>query len=116
MPLAEIARRSLERDLGKAAGGRLQVIQVGRMGRQRVVAVDAVFRQQLPVGTHRVFLRAADDRHLGFGLVADHIEIFLDRAEIIGEALDVPVEADEIEIAIALAAAAPAAYWTCCAP
>ena len=40
----------------------------------------------------------------GLGLVADHIEIFLHRPEIIREALDILVEADEIEIAIALEA------------
>jgi hypothetical protein len=40
----------------------------------------------------------------GFGLVADHVEIFPDRAEIVREALDALVETDEIEIAVTLEA------------
>ncbi len=102
--LAEIARRTFEGNLSKRAGRRFQIIQIGRVRRQRVVTIDAVFRQKLPVGTHRIFLRAADDRHSGLGLVANHVEIFFDRAQVVREAFDVLVEADEIKITIAIEA------------
>ena len=52
MPFAEIAGRSLERDLSERARRRLQIVQIGRMRRQCVIAVDAVFGQKLPVGAH----------------------------------------------------------------
>ena len=102
MPLAEIARRTLECDLSKTARRRLEVIQVSRVSRQCVVTVNAVFSEEFPVRTHRVFLRASHDCHCRFRLVADHIEIFPDRAQIVREAFDVLVKTDEIEIAIAL--------------
>jgi hypothetical protein len=50
----------------------------------------------------RSFLRASDDGHSGLGLIANHIEILLHRTQIIREAFDVLVKADEIEIAVTL--------------
>ena len=69
---------------------------------QRVIAVDRILSEQLPVGAHGIFLRAADDGHAGLGLVGDDVEIFLHWAEIAVEAHGVLVETDEIEIAMAL--------------
>src|SRR5437879_11587897 len=103
MSLAEVARRTLECDLSKTARRRLEVIQVSRVSRQCVVTVNAVFSEEFPVRTHRVFLRASHDCHCRFRLVADHIEIFPDRAPIVRETFNVLVKTDAIEITIDLA-------------
>ena len=104
MPVAEIVAEAAARARTHVVGRIHQDIEVARMRRHRVVAVDAVLGQQLPVGADRVFLAAADDRHAGVGLVADHVEIFLGVAEVIRQRNDVRIEGDEIEVAVAFIA------------
>src|SRR5260221_596 len=70
------------------------------MSRHRMVAVDAVLGQQLPVGADRIFLAAGDDRHAGIGLVADDVEILFGVAKVLFERNDVRIEGNEVEVAI----------------
>ncbi len=53
--------------------GIVQKVHVTLVRNRRVIAIDAVFHQQLPIGAHTVGLRAADDLHTDFRLVADQI-------------------------------------------
>lgn len=69
---------------------------------ERVIAVDRVLGEQLPVGAHGIFLRAADDSHAHLGLIGDDVEIVLHRAEVAVEGLGIFVEADEAEVAESL--------------
>ena len=100
--ITEITRFSFQGHRRQPAIGCLQIVEVSGMRGERVIAVDRVFGQKLPVGAHRIFLRAADDGHAGLRLVSDDIEIFLYRTEIGVERLGIPVEADEAEVAIDL--------------
>src|SRR5690606_15186185 len=75
--IAEIVGVALELDIGQAAVGVHQVIEIRGMGGFSVVAVKAVFHQKLPVGADSVLLGAANQRHSCGGVVGDQIQIFL---------------------------------------
>src|SRR5260370_16855552 len=72
------------------------------MGRQRVVSVDTVLDQQLPVGPRTVRLLARDDFHPDFRLVRDQVEIFSRAGQIVVETVSCWIEAGEDEAAIAV--------------
>jgi len=72
------------------------------MERKRVVSVNTVFGQQLPVGPRTVRLLARDDFHPDFRLVRDQIEIFSSASQIIVETVSRGIEAGEDEAAIAV--------------
>ena len=81
-----------------------QVVEIGGVGRQAVEAVDAVLRQQLPVGVDEVVLSAADDLHAGFALVGDQVDDLLGPGEVVRQADGVAIEIDEVEVAVVLEA------------
>src|SRR5260370_32848140 len=72
------------------------------MERHRVVGVETVFGQQLPVGPRTVRLLARDDFHPDFRLVRDQIEILSRAGKIVVETVSRGIEADEDEAAIAV--------------
>ena len=69
---------------------------------RRVIAVEAVFHQELPVRTNTVFLGAADDFHARFGLVHHDVDVSLGIGEIIGQRNCIAIQIQEIEAAIIL--------------
>ncbi len=72
------------------------------MGGLRVVAVDAVLHQQLPVGGETVLVGAADDLHRAAAAVDDEVDVLLGVAEVGGEFDDAGVEAGEHEAPVGL--------------
>src|SRR6266404_7218250 len=72
------------------------------MERHRVVCVDAVFGQQLPVGPRTVRLLTRHDFHPEFRLVRDQVEIFSRAGEIVVETVSRGIETGEDEAAIAV--------------
>ena len=73
----------------------------------RVVAVDAVLHQQLPVGGEAVLVGAADDLDRTAAAVDDEIDVVLGVGEIGGQVVDVGVEAGEHEAPVGLHALHP---------
>ena len=67
------------------------------MGWDQVIAIQAVFAQQLPVRLDVVPVGSRDDAHSSLGLVYDQIQVFPGPRQIGDQVLDVGVEADEIE-------------------
>src|SRR5260370_9364870 len=72
------------------------------MERNRVVCVETVFSQQLPVGPRTVRLLARDDFHPDFRLVRDQIEILSRAGKIVVETVSRGIETGEDEAAIAV--------------
>src|SRR3546814_3051342 len=67
-----------------------------------MIAVDAVFGEQFPVATDRIFLRSADDRHALGRLFRNKLEIITGAREIGRQVFAVGGKADEEKIAAAL--------------
>ena len=74
------------------------------MRRHRVVAVDTVLGQQLPVGADRVLLPALDDRHARSAVAGDQVQDFLGAGQVIAERHHARVKADEAETRMAVEA------------
>ena len=104
MTAAEIVTEAAGSACAQVVGGIHQNIEVARMRRHRMIAVDAVLGQQLPIGADRIFLAACHDRHATLGLIADDVEILPGVTEILVERNDVCIEGNEIEVAIAFVA------------
>ena len=105
MAVTEIVRSSPlgpRRRLGQAAYGIAQIVEIGRVCRCRVVAVEAVFSQQFPVGGETVFLSPANDFHTVLTLVDQDVDIVRGIGQIGLERDRLSVEIDEIEAAIAV--------------
>src|SRR3546814_16231178 len=67
-----------------------------------MIAVDAVFGEQFPVATDRIFLRSADDRHALGRLFRNKLEIITGAREIGRQVFAVGGKADEEKIAEAI--------------
>src|ERR1700737_2460694 len=72
------------------------------MERKRVVSVNTVLGQQLPVGPRTVRLLARHDFHPEFRLVRDQVEIFSRAGQIVVETFSTGIEAGEDEAPIAV--------------
>ncbi len=82
---------------GEVGAERQQVLEVGVMGGDGVVAIDAVLGEQLPVRLDAVLVGPLDDLHLPVGGVDHQVQV-LDRAgEVADQILDSRVEAGEHE-------------------
>src|SRR2546426_9884207 len=75
-------------------------LEVPLMSRARMIPIDAVLDQKLPVGAHAVSLGARNDLQAALGLVAHQIEAFFRAGEIRDQRLDRRREAHEDEITI----------------
>src|SRR5262249_54798734 len=78
------------------------IAQVAPVRRIKMVDVDGVFHEQLPVRAHGIFVGARQDRVPAFVLVEDHVEIGTRAGEIVLQALLIAAEADEEPAAIIL--------------
>ena len=72
------------------------------MRRDQVIAVQAVFHQQLPVGFHRVLVGAANHPHPCFRLVHDQVKVFSCVRQVRNQVLHVRIETHEVEPPVAL--------------
>src|SRR5262249_4354248 len=79
--------------------------QVGKPGgvhADQVIVVEAVFREQFPVGADVVVLRAADHLHLTGRRLVDHdVDIFLGAGEVVLQRHRAGIEVEEYEAAVA---------------
>ena len=91
---------------GRALG---HVIEVGLMRGNGVVAVDAVFGQQLPVGLDGVPVGPRNHIHTVDGLVGHQVEIFGGPGQILPQRHRFLVEANEDETPVAVVARRPQA-------
>jgi len=82
-------------DIGEA------LVEEALVGRHGVIAVHAVFDQELPVRLHAVGLRARHDLGVLTAQFEHQVEIFAGVAEIENQAFDSRIEADEHHPAIA---------------
>ena len=73
---------------------RLELVEETLVGRDRVIAVHAVFDQQLPIRFHAVGLRAVRNLELFAAKFAHQVEMFAGVAEIAHDAFDGRVVAD----------------------
>src|SRR6185312_12295393 len=69
-----------------------------------MIDVDGVLHQHLPIGMHRIFMRAGQNRAAVLVLVENHVEIAARLGEIELEALGLAAEASEQPAAIILRA------------
>ena len=75
MPIAQVFGKTDHVGLCQHAIHVFQIVKIGGVGGHRVVAIKAVFYQQLPVGLDGVFLAPADHFLPGFGLVCDQVKV-----------------------------------------
>src|SRR5216683_7528682 len=100
--IAEIDRPLMLAQVPHVHANVVEEAEISLMERKRVVSVNTVLGQQLPVGPRTVRLLARDDFHPDFRLVRDQIEILSRAGQIVVETVSRWSEAGEDEAAIAV--------------
>src|SRR3546814_7744596 len=103
MAIAQIMPEPRQAGVVRRAVRIFEIFEIGRMGAGGMIAVDAVFGEQFPVATDRIFLRSADDRHALGRLFRNKLEIITGASEIGRQFFAVGGKADEEKIAEAIA-------------
>src|SRR3546814_5427764 len=102
MAIAQIMPEPRQAGVVRRAVRIFEIFEIGRMGAGGMIAVDAVFGEQFPVATDRIFLRSADDRHALGRLFRNKLEIITGAREIGRQVFAVGGKADEEKIAEAI--------------
>ena len=67
-----------------------------------MIAVHAVFAQQLPVGSHGVLVGALGDLHADFGLIGDEVQVLLGAGQVFDQRFYVGIKTDEAKTPVAV--------------
>ena len=78
------------------------IVKIGLVGGQGVVAVNAVFGQQFPVGLDGVAVGTGDDAHTLGGLVGHQVQVFGGAGQVFPQGFGFLVKADEDEALVAV--------------
>ena len=78
------------------------IIHVSPMGRDQVIAIQAVFGQELPVGLYRVHIGTGNYLHPCLGLIHDQVKVVSGSCQVGEQVFDSGVETHEVKTPVAV--------------